>query len=168
MFVHCTHNLWGEENPTVRAGRIFSLGRLLLPITLAADVHLKPWRELLCDFSLPATAPLLGRNLLYTRGPSLWSLLSAASGTKNLLFASSSVHLGWHGGQRVVPAFLPPCSAEALLELILEAAPCLLQNFNICGVFTGFWPHTCALLGINWAGFCLSWIIEMLWTVKGT
>lgn len=141
MFVHYIHSLGGGRK--VKAARIFPLGRLLLPITSAADVHLKPWGELLCDFSLPAAAPLLGRNLLYTRAPSLWSLLSAASGTKNLLFANSSVHLGWRGGQRVVPAFLPPCSAEALLELIPEAALCLLQNINICGVFTGVWPHTC-------------------------
>lgn len=159
--------MWGEENPTVRGGKIFPSERLILPITLATEVHLKPRRAAPCPLPACWLHLCLGGICFPGRSPSLWSLLSTASGTKNLLFASSSVHLGWHGGQRVVPAFLPPCSAETLLELVPEAARCLLHNINICGVSTGLWPHTCEWLDVNWPVFYLSCIIEMLWTLKG-
>lgn len=140
MFVHCIHNLRGGK-PHSKSRENLSTGDVDPPH------HFRGAPETLESCSVPS--PCLRLHLCLEgicfarRSPSPWSLLSAASGTKNLLFASSSVHLGWHGGQRLVPAFLPPCSAEALLELTPEAARCFLHNIYICGLSTGFWPDTC-------------------------
>lgn len=140
-FVYCIQNLGGRK-PHSKSIENLSFGEISPP-------HHFRWHapETMENCSVSSACLQLHfclEGICFTRRSlSLRSLLSTASGTKNLLFASSSVHLGWHGGQRVVPAFLPPCSAETLLELVPEAAHCPLQNIDISGVFTGFWPRTC-------------------------
>lgn len=124
IFAHCIHNLGGGRKPHSKNRKNLFIGEIW------SSHHFSCRRAPETIESCSVPSPCLRLHLCLegicfpSRSPSLWSLLSTASGTKNLLFASSSVHLGWHGGQRAVPAFLPPCSAEALLELIREAAFC--------------------------------------------